>query len=173
MVQLGVHIFSIFESVVVKRKTDRKYYEFLLHHFIATTLILFSLLINLLAVGTVILFLHDISDLCSDVSRTYVETKYRRSTILNVFFFLLAVLSWLYTRIIVFPSCAIWAIYDSLPGLEDQWRATWPAHVFLIVLNSMLVIMHTYWLSWMVLTGVRMAKGQGFANPHDKIKKTE
>lgn len=62
MLKLGIHGFSLFESIIIKRTTDRKYYEFLLHHFIANTLILFSMLTNFVTVGTVILFLHNVSD---------------------------------------------------------------------------------------------------------------
>lgn len=46
MIQLGVHIFSVFEMIVIKRKTERKFYEYLLHHFVAATLILFSMMCN-------------------------------------------------------------------------------------------------------------------------------
>lgn len=118
MLQLGVHTFSIFESVLIRRKNYRKYYEFLLHHFIATTLILFSLLTNMLAVGAVILFLCDISDMATDIVRVYVETKYRHK-VLDVTFFLLSAISWFYMRIAVYPFCAIWQIYLSLPEKSD------------------------------------------------------
>jgi hypothetical protein len=110
MAQLGVHIFSIVESVVVKRKTDRKYYEFLLHHFIAVMLILISLLINLLAMGTVVLFLHDISDMFTDMLRIWVETKFRR-TVVDLTLFAMASTSWFYTRIVVFPFCIVPNLY--------------------------------------------------------------
>ena len=158
MLQLGIHIFSIFESVAIRRKHYRKYYEFLLHHFIATTLILFSLLTNMLPVGVVILFLCDISDMATDVIRVYVETKYRHKA-LDVSFFLLAALSWFYTRILVFPCCAIWQIYLSLPRQEDEWNSIWFEHLFLLLLNCVLVAMQCYWWVYLVLAGVRVGKG--------------
>jgi hypothetical protein len=72
MLQLGVHAFAILESIITKRKSDRKYHEFLLHHFIATTLILFSMLTNQVAAGAAILFVHDISDITGAFGRGFV-----------------------------------------------------------------------------------------------------
>jgi hypothetical protein len=46
MIQLGVHIFSVFEMIVIKRGKERKYYEYLLHHCVAASLILFSMMCN-------------------------------------------------------------------------------------------------------------------------------
>lgn len=106
MLQLGVRLFSIFEIVAIRRGTYRKYYEFLLHHFIACTLILFSLLTNMLAVGTVILFLHDASDMLIVVGRLYMEAKYR-SPLMDILLYVTSVTSWFYIRLVVFPCCVI------------------------------------------------------------------
>ena len=73
--QLGVHIFSVFEMVVIKRKTAQKYYEMLLHHMLAASLIVFSAMSNEITVGIMILFTHDISDVFLAFCRSYVETK--------------------------------------------------------------------------------------------------
>jgi len=63
MIQLGVHFFSVFEMILIKRKTERKFYELLLHHFVAATLILFSMMCNQIAAGSMILIIHDMSDI--------------------------------------------------------------------------------------------------------------
>ena len=167
--QLGFHCFSIFESLVIKGKSNRKFYEFLLHHFIATSLILFSLLTNILAVGIVILFLHDISDMTADICRCYVETKYRK-TILNIIFFLLMVGNWFYMRMIVLPFCAVKSIYDNLPTPEDEWKKLWFPQFYIVVLCYMLIVMHFYWWFYMMKGGIMMLLGKGMFNPHDKGK---
>jgi hypothetical protein len=69
MIQLGVHILSVFEMVVIKRKSERKYYEYLLHHFLAASLILFSMTCNEIIAGTIILIVHDSSDIFIALSR--------------------------------------------------------------------------------------------------------
>lgn len=85
-----------------------------MHHFIAFTLILFSLLTNLLPVGVVILFLHDICDATSDMIRIVVETKFR-NIFMQVFLYFLAVGNWVYMRLYVFPVLGIWSLYHFLP----------------------------------------------------------
>jgi len=72
MIQLGIHFFSLFEMVVLKRKTERKFYEYVLHHSVAVSLILFSTMSNQIAVGTMILIIHDASDIFMAFSRLYI-----------------------------------------------------------------------------------------------------
>ena len=76
--QLGVHIFSVFEMMVIKRKTELKYYEKLLHHILAASLIAFSAMANEVLIGIIILFTHDASDIFMAYGRTYTETKYKK-----------------------------------------------------------------------------------------------
>lgn len=68
MIQLGVHVLSVFEMVVIKRQ-ERKFYEYLLHHFMAASLILFSMMCNEITAGTMILIVHDFSDIFIASSR--------------------------------------------------------------------------------------------------------
>lgn len=76
--QLGVHIFSVFEMVVIKRKNELKYYEQLLHHILAASLIAFSAMANEILIGVMVLFTHDASDIFMAFGRTYVETKFKK-----------------------------------------------------------------------------------------------
>lgn len=79
--QLGVHVFSVFEMMVIKRKTELKYYEKLLHHILAASLITFSAMTNQVLAGTMILFVHDSSDILLAFARTYVETRFKKVNI--------------------------------------------------------------------------------------------
>lgn len=69
--QLGVHLFSVFEMMVIKRKTELKYYEKLLHHILAASLIAFSAMANEVLIGVMVLFTHDSSDIFMAYGRTY------------------------------------------------------------------------------------------------------
>lgn len=73
MIQLGVHVFSVFEMMVIKRKTEKKYYEYLLHHFMAASLIFFSMMCNEITAGTMILIVHDFSDIFIAATRAYFD----------------------------------------------------------------------------------------------------
>lgn len=58
--------------VVIKRKTEMKYYEKLLHHMLAASLIAFSALSNDFLIGIMVLFTHDFSDVFLAFGRTYI-----------------------------------------------------------------------------------------------------
>jgi hypothetical protein len=68
--------------MVIKRKSELKYYEKLLHHILAASLITFSAMTNQVLAGTMILFIHDSSDILLAFARTYVETKFKKVSIL-------------------------------------------------------------------------------------------
>ena len=167
MVQLGVYAFKIIESFAIRRKTYRKVYEFLLHHFIAETLIVFSVMSNLLPVGIVILFLHDCCDMTADMVRIYVETKFRKTSI-SVLLFILGAGNWFYMRLVVFPLYPLKALYDNIPGPENICYKIWFEHIFLVILSCILIVMHVYWWIYIMKGGLSMIFGKGITNPHDK-----
>ena len=105
MLQLGKFLYSVAESVIFRR-ADRKYYEFLLHHFLATTLVLFSMLTNVVAVGAVILIIHDVSDVPSAFIRGFIDTKYDNLST-GLVFFGLWLGSWSFLRAYVLSTCLI------------------------------------------------------------------
>lgn len=72
----------------------------------AFTLIFFSLLTNFLTVGVVIIFLHDFSDMTTDIIRCWAETKFR-NMVISVCLFLLAAFHWGYNRLWIFPRYVI------------------------------------------------------------------
>ena len=86
----------------------------------------------------------------------------------------MAVGSWFYMRLIIFPTCAINALYSALPSENDEWIGIWFGQLFLVILCSILVVMHCYWLFYMMKGGYNMARGKALLNPHDrgtKVKK--
>ena len=59
-----------------KRQTEKKFHEYLLHHFIAVSLILFSIMSNQMVAGAMILLVHDMSDILMAGCRGFLETKF-------------------------------------------------------------------------------------------------
>jgi len=120
MIQLGVHLFSVFEMIVIKRKTERKFYEYLLHHFVAATLILFSMMCNEITAGSMVLIVHDMSDIFIAFGRAFVETKFENKKI-TAGLYITATSIWIYLRIIVFPFCLLANVYANKPTPKDDW----------------------------------------------------
>ncbi len=132
----------------------------------ATTLILFSMLTNEITVGTVILFLHNFSDIAGAFVRAMVDTKYNNIYLIALYWFG-AVISWSYMRTIVLPFCAIRSVYENIPTAGDPWSSVRVPHIFLLSLLSILVCMHVFWLYFLVKTGIDMALGKAKSNAHE------
>ena len=120
MIQLGIHFFSLFEMVVIKRKTELKFYEYVLHHSIAVSLILFSIVTNQIKAGCITLMIHDASDIMMAFTRFYIETANFKKAIQNICYIVM-ISVWIYCRIIVFPFCVISNMYNARPTPRDLW----------------------------------------------------
>ena len=120
MIQLGIHFFSLFEMIIIKRKTELKFYEYVLHHSVAVSLILFSSMSNQITSGAMTLIVHDASDILMAFTRFYIETTKANKFTSNILFVLMT-LVWIWMRIIVFPFCILANVYNNRPTGGDSW----------------------------------------------------
>jgi hypothetical protein len=104
--------------MVIKRKTERKFHEYLLHHFIAVSLILFSLMSNQMLPGAMILVVHDMSDILVAGCRAYLETTYEKKTRSAIAYVSLMTV-WIFCRILVFPVCLLANVFVNAPLSTD------------------------------------------------------
>ena len=69
-------------------------------------MILFSTMSNQIAAGTMILIVHDASDIMMAFVRFYVDIKYSHKWF-SIYCYLLMLFSWIWMRIVVFPFCLL------------------------------------------------------------------
>jgi ceramide synthetase len=169
MIQLGVHVFSVFEMIVIKRKTERKFYEYLLHHFVAATLILFSMMCNEITAGAIILIVHDASDILMAFSRAFIETKFAATKSTAFFYFSMTAI-WIYMRIIVFPFCLLANVYANKPTSQDEWHMISFEYSYLLIMAIVLYGMHLFWTFFIIKLGLRFAMGKKITNVHEDNK---
>ena len=82
--------------------------EMTLHHFLTIGLYVFMYLLNFIKIGSVIMFLHDWCDIWSPFTKIWVETEYKKLTVIG------AVMTWslwIWTRLIVFPQIIYYGIH--------------------------------------------------------------
>jgi ceramide synthetase len=75
MIQLANHIYSMMELILLGKEIEIKFWEYLLHHFLAVCLIFFSLTHNFVIVGAIVLAVHDVSDVVLGVGRLHCELR--------------------------------------------------------------------------------------------------
>lgn len=101
--------------MVIKRKTERKFYEYLLHHCLAVTLMLFSMMSNQITLGAMILVVHDMSDIMIALGRALVESKLKYSMTVAAVFYAAMTLIWIYLRLFIYPFCFLAGKLANIP----------------------------------------------------------
>lgn len=77
MLQTANHLYALIHLAIKRKEVETKYWEYMLHHTLATCLLLFSALYNqcnkniysLVRFGIVVLGIHDLADIILSLSR--------------------------------------------------------------------------------------------------------
>lgn len=147
----GFYTYSIF--ALIFWETKRKDFGVSMsHHVAAVVLIIFSYLSRFARVGSVVLAIHDASDVILESAKL---SKYLGSEICASVAFVLFVMSWVVLRLIYFPSFVIWSTsYEVLQLLDRETNPRGP--VLYYIFNTLLIslfILHIYWfvLMWRMI----------------------
>ncbi|XP_058089496.1 ceramide synthase LOH2 [Magnolia sinica] len=158
MCQCGFYIYSI--AALLTWETRRKDFSIMMsHHIVTTILIGYSYVTRFFQIGSIILALHDASDVFMEAAKVF---KYSEKELGASLFFGLFAVSWLLLRLIFFPFWVIWAssyhIRDYL-NLSDTYDCSL-YYVFNIMLLTLLVF-HIYW--WILICSMvlRQLKNRG------------
>lgn len=158
MCQCGFYIYSI--AALLMWETRRKDFSVMMsHHVITVILIGYSYLSSFFRIGSIILALHDASDVFLEAAKVF---KYSEKELGASVFFGLFAISWLVLRLVFFP---FWVIktssYDLMNYLKlSEIYSTVLYYVFNTML-LMLLVFHIYW--WVLICSMiqRQLKNRG------------
>lgn len=158
MCQCGFYLYSI--GALVKWETRRKDFSVMMsHHIITVILISFSYITRFFRIGSVVLALHDASDVFMEAAKVF---KYSENELGASVFFGFFAISWLVTRLIFFP---FWVIHASSYHLAKVLRLSEAYHMSLYyVFNTMLLtllVFHIYWWILICFMIMRQLKNRG------------
>jgi len=127
LITLGYHFNStraVFWSYY-NGKNKNDWIEMLLHHMITVVLYMFSYMLCLTKLGSLVMFLHDWADIWTPLTKMFVETTYKTPAIIGA---ALLWISWVYSRLIVLPFLYYYGI-QVVPKSEiyPNWQV--PGHV--------------------------------------------
>lgn len=71
MIQTASHVHALLLLMIHGTKIELKYWEYLLHHTLAVSLLGFSTAYSTMAIGVTVLILHDISDFFLSLGRAF------------------------------------------------------------------------------------------------------
>lgn len=118
--QMGFHLYS-FVHQIVRKKGEKKFMEFLLHHGMTLILIAYSYCTNFVVLGSIILLVHDASDALLVFARSYAFLSFKYENI-STLTYVSAIVFWMYTRLYAFPMYGIWPTCRVLAGVQGKYR---------------------------------------------------
>ncbi|XAR65346.1 hypothetical protein NMG60_11009440 [Bertholletia excelsa] len=160
MYAAGFYTYSIF--ALIFWETRRSDFGVSMSHHIATViLIVLSYILRFGRVGSVVLAIHDASDVFLEVGKM---SKYSGAESLASFSFILFVLSWLLLRLIYFPFWILWSTSYEVTLTLDMEKHKVDGPIIYYVFNSLLsclLVLHIYW--WMLICKmlVKQIKARG------------
>ncbi|KAG5603697.1 hypothetical protein H5410_025189 [Solanum commersonii] len=157
----GFYTYSIF--ALIFWETRRSDFGVSMSHHVATAiLIVLSYNIRFARVGSVVLAIHDASDIFLEIGKM---SKYSGAEALASFSFILFVLSWIILRLIYYPFWVLWSTsYEVLQTLDrEKHKVDGPIYYY--IFNSLLfclLVLHIYWwvLMYRMLVKQIQARGQ-------------
>ena len=127
--------------------------EMMTHHIITNTMLIGSMILKITRTGSIVLVLHDISDIPIDLAKIFNALKMERCT---VFFYVTMCSTWIYLRLYIYPR-VIYNTYVDLEGYSDILGGNRPLFYFLkgtfIVLMSSLLVLHIVWFGIFIKIG--------------------
>ncbi|KAK9107181.1 hypothetical protein Syun_023192 [Stephania yunnanensis] len=160
MYAAGFYTYSIF--ALIFWETRRSDFGVSMSHHIATVmLIVLSYIFRFARVGSVVLALHDASDVFLEMGKM---SKYSGCEGLASFTFILFVLSWIILRLIYYPFWILWSTsYEVLLSLDREKHPV-DGPIYYYMFNSLLfclLVLHIYWWVLIFRMLVKQIKSRG------------
>ncbi|XP_010523525.1 PREDICTED: LAG1 longevity assurance homolog 3-like [Tarenaya hassleriana] len=144
----GFYTYSIF--ALIFWETRRSDFGVSMGHHIATLiLILLSYVCRFSRVGSVVLALHDASDVFLEVGKM---SKYSGAETIASFSFILFVLSWIILRLIYYPFWVLWSTSYEVTLTLDKEKHPVEGPIYYYMFNTLLfclLVLHVYW--WVLI----------------------
>ncbi|KAF2312774.1 hypothetical protein GH714_040006 [Hevea brasiliensis] len=161
MYAAGFYTYSIF--ALIFWETRRSDFGVSMSHHVATViLIVLSYILRFARVGSVVLALHDASDIFLEIGKM---SKYSGAEGMASFAFILFVLSWIILRLIYYPFWVLWSTSYEVVQTLDKKKHPVDGPIYYYVFNTLLyclLVLHIYWwvLIYRMLVKQIQARGQ-------------
>ena len=152
----GYHFGGLVTHLIFNREAN-DFHDMLLHHIATLALMVACFLLNYMAIGACIAWLHDIGQIPLQISKVLASTTYNRAAIYT---FALNLLLWVVTRLVWFA----FFIYVTLT-LDPKEETGYDAPLTLVlrvsaIYLSTLYLLHCYWFYVMIKIATRFSKGK-------------
>ncbi|XP_050224299.1 ASC1-like protein [Mercurialis annua] len=144
----GFYTYSIF--ALIFWETRRSDFGVSMSHHVATViLIVLSYILRFARAGSVVLALHDASDIFLEIGKM---SKYSGAEAMASFAFILFVISWLLLRLVYYPFWVLWSTSYEVIQTLDKDKHPLEGPIYYYVFNTLLyclLALHIYW--WVLI----------------------
>ena len=181
MAHIGWYVYKIFGQTFLDRHL-KDYYVTMLHHFIAIILLSLSYthgmfkyvpkmfmsvynFIGFVRVGMAVLLLHDPADIMIGSGKLF---RLARQPILTNITFVILIIGWFVTRIVLYPYHAILpTLQIGLYGADNVNADTRPV-LWAAVFCCILYCLHLHWTWFLIQVVIRILNGKGSKDPRSE-----
>ncbi|XP_044528566.1 ceramide synthase 4-like [Gracilinanus agilis] len=141
LLEFGFYISLLFTLPFDVKRKD--FVEQVIHHFSAIILIYFSYCANYIRIGTLVIVIHDVSDIFLEAGKVlhYAQRKHACDKIFIIF-----TMTFFITRLIVFPSKVLYTTYYSSMVNHEPFFGYYFTNALLMTLQAL----HVFW-SYLIL----------------------
>uniref|UniRef100_F1L7Y6 LAG1 longevity assurance 5 n=1 Tax=Ascaris suum TaxID=6253 RepID=F1L7Y6_ASCSU len=181
MIETSFYWALLFSSVAFDiRRAD--FLQMTLHHTVTLLLLYMSFTMNMVRVGTLILFSHDLADIFIELGKLF---RYANWQIPLMVLFVVFLILWTLTRLIYFPFWIIYSVLFDAPSLIQsnyRWENLLQRPIVPRILVAMLLcllLLHIFWTYLIVMIAVNSISGgelddirEGDETSDEEMKKT-
>ncbi|KAG6399942.1 hypothetical protein SASPL_141428 [Salvia splendens] len=151
----GFYVYSIFALILWEmRRSD--FWVSMGHHVVSSTLIILSYILRFGRVGSMVLALHDATDVFLEIGKM---SKYSGAEALASCSFVMFVLLWIILRLIYYPFWILWSTSYELIEYLDKETLRVEGPIYYYVFNTLLfylLVLHVYW--WVLMFRMLVAQ---------------
>ncbi|KAI9073477.1 hypothetical protein K1719_028001 [Acacia pycnantha] len=167
MFAAGFYTYSIF--ALIFWETRRSDFGVSMGHHVATViLIVLSYIFRFARVGSVVLALHDASDVFLEIGKM---SKYIGAEMMASIAFIIFVLSWIILRLIYYPFWILWSTSYEVVLTLDKEKHSVDGPIYYYVFNSLLyclLVLHIYW--WVLIYRMLVKQIQARGKLSDDVR---
>jgi len=161
LMQMSYYVHSVYGTIYMDQ-WRKDSIVMLIHHFLTMSLIGFSFAIRYHKIGMVVLFLHDVSDICLEFSKCNVYMKTRNNQYdtwadrLSTLGFISFASTWFVFRLYWFP---LKVLYSTSYGVTQFHEHAVPFYFIFNALLWALLCLHVYWFIFIVSLSIKILSG--------------
>lgn len=165
LLQLGGQLYKSLDQIF-KKRSDSKFWEYFLHHFLALVLQVHSYIAHVFGAGILTLVAFDFTDLWLASLRAQ-EAFGVKIKFLFPIYYVVTLIIWIYIRGIYYPMCVIaggWTDHMFGDAYPPRNRLS---DLFFPLLLTFLYVMNLYWIYALSMVGVKSYQSWSYNNVYD------